>query len=131
MNIKQILTAGDEQELHRVWNLHSQRSIWQAVINKSVDQDMKRQISTQVLGEFPEVTALQALEANRRLVDLLIGRRWIVMQDAREEAASWSQIGDALGISHHAARDWYRRKIAEQEKYLGDFHDTARARSAL
>lgn len=64
-------------------------------------------------------------------MDLLIGRRWIVMQDAWEEGASWDTIGKALDMSCHAARGWYRRKIAEQEGYLGDRHDTARARSAL
>lgn len=126
-----MLTAGDEQELYRVWNLHNQRSVWQTVINKSVDQHIKQQIATQVLGELPEVAALQALKANYHLVDLLIGRRWIVMQKAREEGASWNTIGEALGMSCHAAQRWYRRKIAEQEKYLGNFHDTARARSAL
>src|SRR3954469_7745585 len=49
------------------------------------------------LDELPEVTALDALRANAQLVELLTGRRWHVMRDAREEGVSWSQIGEALG----------------------------------
>ncbi|MBV9011218.1 MAG: hypothetical protein JO272_04075 [Pseudonocardiales bacterium] len=131
MDINQILTTGDEQELHQVWSLQSQRSTWQTVINKSGAQDTDHQIAIQALDDLPEVTALQALEANRRLVDLLMGRRWIVIQKAREEGASWNTIGKALSMSCQAARDWYRRKITEQEKYLGDRHDATRARLAL
>jgi len=45
--------------------------------------------------------------------------------------ASWTDIGDALGISKQAAQQFYQRKIEAQEKYAGDFHDAARARAAL
>jgi hypothetical protein len=45
--------------------------------------------------------------------------------------ATWTQIGEALGITKQAAHDFYRRKIEEQEKYLPDLHDVAAARAVL
>lgn len=83
------------------------------------------------LAKLADVTALQALAADQRLVELLTGRRWSTMQDAREAGESWAAIGAALGMSKQAAVDWYRRKIADQEKYAPNFHDSERARAAL
>jgi hypothetical protein len=54
-----------------------------------------------------------------------------VMQAAREAGASWSQIGASLGMTKQGAQDWYRRKIADQEQYVGDLHDADRARAAV
>ncbi|WP_194817974.1 hypothetical protein [Nocardia sp. XZ_19_385] len=45
------------------------------------------------IAKLADVTALQALEATRRLVNLLTGRRWATMQAARAAGASWSEIG--------------------------------------
>ncbi|MGW5107548.1 hypothetical protein [Nocardia sp. NPDC004123] len=33
-------------------------------------------------------------------------------------------------LSKQGALDWYERRIADQEKYVGKFHDTDRARAA-
>lgn len=51
------------------------------------------------------------MQANARLVDLLTDRRWVVMRQAREEGASWTAIGTALGMTKQAAQDWYRCQI--------------------
>lgn len=74
---------------------------------------------------------MDALGANRRLVELLEGRRWTVMQDAREAGASWTDIGRALRMSKQGAADWYNRRIADRERYVPDLHDADRARAAL
>ena len=55
-------------------------------------------------------------------------RRRVLVSEA---GASWTQIGAALGMSKQGAPDWYRGKIAEQERYVGDLHDTERAKAAL
>lgn len=34
-------------------------------------------------------------------------------------------------MTKQRAQDWYRRKIDEQEKYVGDLHDAAAARAVL
>jgi Homeodomain-like domain-containing protein len=117
----------DTQELLSIWNTHEQRSTWREVTRRGGDKD----VAQRVLDDLPAVSALDALAANRELVELLTARRWYVIRDAREAGASWSDIGKALGTSKQAAQDWYRRRIAEQAEHVGDLHDAARARQAL
>jgi hypothetical protein len=106
--------------------------MWQGIVDKkNAAGEPVSDVVRRALDESPAVTALQALAANAQLVDLLTGRRWYVMQAAREEGAEWAEIGEALGVSKQAAWEFYKRKIADQEKYAADFHDADRARSAL
>jgi hypothetical protein len=121
------IEKADEAELYRLWDVYGSRMTWETARARGADPG----VVDRALAELPDVTALDALEANARLVDLLTGRRWYVMRDAREAGASWSEIGAALGMSKQGAQDWYRRKIADRERCVGDLHDTERARSAL
>jgi hypothetical protein len=125
---------GDTRELMRVHDLYNMRGLYQRAIEKrraKGEPDPDDDPLARQLAEWPEVSDLDMLRASRRLVDLLTGRRWYVIQGAREAGASWTEIGDALGISKQAAQQFYQRKIEAQEKYAGDFHDAARARAAL
>lgn len=133
MDIAEALRTGDERELHQVWTIQGERRVWRGVLAKAREagNTESQAVADRALADLAVVTALDALRANARLVELLIGRRWIAMQDAREEGASWEQIGEALGMSKQGAHDWYRRKIAQQEQYAGEFHDAPRARAAL
>lgn len=124
VDIDQVIAEGDERELAAAWNTHFGRAIHQRALKAG-------SAPGGMLAETAPVSPLQALAANRRLVELLTGRRWLVMRDAREAGATWSEIGAALGMSKQGAQDFYRRKIEAQERYVGDFHDTARARAAL
>ncbi|WP_063125795.1 hypothetical protein [Nocardia fusca] len=83
------------------------------------------------IADHATVTPAQALEVNRKLVDQLTGTRWQLMQDAREAGDSWTAIGAALGMTKQGALDWYQRKIGEQERYTGKFHDADRARAVV
>jgi hypothetical protein len=83
------------------------------------------------IAEHATVTPVQALEANRKLVDQFTGTRWQLMQEAREAGESWTTIGAALDMTKQGALDWYKRKIADQEQYAGKFHDTDRARAVV
>lgn len=134
-DVAEALRHGDEQELTRVWSAYHDRRMWQQVIAKNTGDDGNAEnlvTAHRALARLPKVTALDALEANRRLVDLLVGRRWYVMQDAREEKTSWAEIGDALGISRQGAYDFYRRAVEDQERYVPGFlHDASCARVAL
>jgi hypothetical protein len=82
------------------------------------------------LTALPSVAGLDALRTSRQVVELLTGARWHMMRQAREEGASWSDIGQALGMTRQAAHDFYRRKIEQQERHPGR-HDTARSRAVL
>jgi hypothetical protein len=120
-------TAPDLDELLKVWHDYGLRSTW-----KDIAQTGGRaEVVASWLALTPEVGPLEALEVNQRMVDLLIGRRWYVMRDAREAGKTWSEIGAALGMSKQGAQDWYRRAIAAQEEHLGELHDDDRTRNAL
>ena len=111
----------DTDQLMNIWNAHEQHSTWRDVLRIRAANKGDTAIAQRALDALPEVSALEALAANRDLVELLTSRRWYVIRDAREMGASWSQIGEALGISKQGAQDFYQRKVAEQEKYVPDF----------
>jgi hypothetical protein len=125
--MKTEIEQADEQELLRLWDGFCSRRVWQNVLDRGGDPV----VVERALGDLPEVTAVEALDANVRLVKLLVSRRWYVMQSAREAGATWSEIGSALGMSRQGAHDWYRRAIGEQEHFVGDLHDAERAQAAL
>lgn len=110
-----------------VWFNYNQREVWQRVLADGGDET----IAGNVLVNVPAVSALEALAANRAAVDLLVGRRWLVMQSAREAGETWETIGDALGITKQGAQDYYRRQIELQEAFAPRFHDAPRAKAAL
>src|SRR4051794_18078579 len=110
-----------------LWSAFQRRMVWRRVVERGGDAA----VAEGAVANEPAVTALEALAANRAIVDDLMAARWWVMQVAREDGASWSEIGAALGMTKQGAADWYRRKIADQEKYVPDFHDAERARAAL
>jgi hypothetical protein len=120
----------EEHGLWEIWNKFGARLMWTAAL-KDTQTEEERQAVQQKLGELPDVTALDALRANAQLVDLLVGRRWYVMQAAREEGATWDEIGSALGMTQQGAHDLYQRRIATREQVLPELHDKARGRAAL
>lgn len=127
---QEALEGGDVPDVIRVWEDFNRGESWREVAAKSQDTQHAA-TAAGALAQLPEVTALEALRANARAVDLLTGRRWYVMKSAREAGATWAQIGEALGMTKQAAHDFYRRKIEEQEKYLPDPHDAPGARAVL
>jgi hypothetical protein len=54
-----------------------------------------------------------------------------MMWQAREEGASWSEVGQALGMSRQAAHDFYRRRLARHEQGALGLHDAVRSRTVL
>lgn len=134
-----VLREGDEAALHSVWNTFHYRRILVDTLARigsgeidPADYEGDVEAYTRFeLAQLAEVSALQALRANGRLVGLLTGRRWSVMQFAREAGASWSAIGEALEMTKQAAIDWYRRKMDGQAMYESEAHDTAQARAVL
>lgn len=126
-----MLRSGTEGQLLEIWTSH-QRASWKpAPVAADAGEITHLRASGAEDVEQRQVSALDALRANAELVDLLTGRRWMVMQDAREAGATWEQIGEALGMSRRAARNWYKRKIRDQERYVEDKHDISRGRDAV
>jgi hypothetical protein len=68
---------------------------------------------------------LEALDANRELVDDLTGWRWLAMRDAREQGRGWQEIGRTLRQSGEQAKAFYltrvhgQRQLAQEIPQLG------------
>jgi hypothetical protein len=143
IDIDTAIDQGDERELIAIWDTYHHLQLERRILAGIPDNDHLvrkdseftgaevRRVVAERLTAIAEVTPAQALAANRRLVELLTGRRWYVMRDAREAGDSWSAIGAALGVDTYDACEWYARTITEQETHVGELHDATRARAAL
>jgi len=124
----------DERESFETWTQFHERRMWERAAEKlraqGADAERLRAVDD-AAARVPAVSALEALSANARLVDLLTSRRWYVMQDARDDGAEWAEVGAALGVSKQAAWEFYKRKIEAQETHAADYHDAEAARAAL
>jgi hypothetical protein len=74
---------------------------------------------------------LDALAANRELVDRLTGWRWLAVRRARQDGHPWAAVGAALGVSaEQARRDFldrveHKRQVVERHPNLArliDYH---------
>lgn len=144
--IHQIVTLGGPGwEMWELLNTYHQYRAWLMVHRKTValgDKDKAAQ-TAQWLAEAQEVSNLDALRVSTRLADHLLGCRWYMMRDARDNGADWADIAIPIGLAlkHDAppviavaaakARDWYLEQIEQQERVLGDLHDAAGARAML
>jgi len=124
----------DERESFETWNRFHEGRMWERAGEKlraqGADAERLRAVDDAAV-RAPAVSALEALAANARLVDLLTSRRWYVMQAARDDGAEWAEVGAALGVSKQAAWEFYKRRIEEQETHAADYHDAEAARAAL
>lgn len=126
-DVDELLRAGTPDDWWRIVVTYRSISTWQQVSAKTGDTD----VTGVALAKLPAVTALQALAAKQQFSEWLTGARWIDMRDAREQGASWTEIGASVGQSRQAVRQWYLRAIERQEFHAGAFHDIERARAAL
>jgi hypothetical protein len=74
---------------------------------------------------------LDALAANRELVDRLVGWRWLAVRRARQDGHPWTAVGAALGVTAgQARRDFldrveHKRQVVERDPSLArliDYH---------
>jgi hypothetical protein len=96
---------------------------WQAWSDAEAMQTARTQMAARgeslaVFDQHPEWTQgpgpLQALAANREVVDQLVGWRWGAMREAREQGHGWAEIGAALGLDADQARQLYLERVQRQ-----------------
>src|SRR4029453_15382964 len=63
-------------------------------------------------------TALDALAANRELVERLTGWRWLAVRQAREHGHAWAGGGHALGGTAEEARTHYLPRLDRQRQVV-------------
>jgi hypothetical protein len=123
--------SGTMDELLQLLRVSDQRALFQRGIEQGRASGRPVELLVGALAELPGVKGLDALRASRRVVELLTGARWHLIRQSREEGASWSDIGKALGMSRQAAHDFYRRKVEQQEQDAPGFRHAARSRAVL
>ncbi len=86
-------------------------------------QIARQQGDAKILARFeryPEWTqgpsALEALDANRELVDRLTGQRWLAIRDARHQGHGWDEIGRTLGQSAEQVKARYLEAVDAQRR---------------
>src|ERR1700754_3226259 len=106
-------------ELLEVWTIYlSRRQAEGARADAEANGDGAGvQDAERALAALPDVSALDALRANGELVSRLNVRRFVAMQDARDQGASHEQIGKALGVSRQSAWEFMQRKVAEHQAF--------------
>jgi hypothetical protein len=71
------------------------------------------------LGDLEELTngpdPLEALQANREVVETMTGWQWHAMRAAREQGYGWHEVGQALDLDAEQASGVYLAAIARQE----------------
>jgi hypothetical protein len=70
--------------------------------------------------------ALEALAANRELVNLLTSWRWAVMRQAREQGRGWHEIGQALDVERDEARGAFLERLDQQRTVAARDPDVGR-----
>jgi len=129
-DVDRIVDRGDERELNALLASYFRRRGDLRRLAEGVLSEP--QFVHDELDRIAPVSAMQALRANQRLAEIALTSRWIFIRDAREEGASWSAVGAALGMTKQAAWSWYREQIERQENLPPEFHPEAdRARRVL
>lgn len=59
---------------------------------------------------------LVALHANREAVLLLTTQRYLAVAGARAAGATWTQVGEALGVTRQSVHEAYRRTLTLQHE---------------
>lgn len=113
--------SADLPELLATWTAASSRQVWQRARARAVADGEEAAIraADRALAALPEVSPLDALRANAELIARLTADRWVAMQAARDEGASWERIGQALGVSRQSAWEFVQRKAAEHGPAAG------------
>jgi hypothetical protein len=94
--------------LYQLWSTYQAQVAWRDAVAHGADVA----VAAQALIGLPEVSVLEALDANRRLVDMLLQRRRDAVSAARKDGSSWAAIGAALGTSKQRAYAWYHHRIS-------------------
>ena len=75
-----------------------------------------------LFAQYPQWTQgpgpLEALAANRELVDRLVGWRWLAVRRARQDGHPWTAVGHALGVSAEQARHDFLDRLEHQRQVV-------------
>lgn len=122
------------ERLLGLWRRGTERDLFHAAelrLLEQADDSENLAIVRRAIADRQDVSALDALRANERIVTLLTGWRWLAIRQAREEGHSWTDIGAALNMSKQGAWDLYQRAVKQQESYAGEYFSPAERERAV
>jgi hypothetical protein len=100
------------------WEAWSMANTMRLALEKAREQGDQDTLAT--FERYPEWTqgpsALEALAANRELVNDLIGWRWQAIHEAREQGRGWREIGAALQVEGDEAKRDYLERLDQQRR---------------
>jgi hypothetical protein len=100
------------------WDAWSMANTMRMALEKAREQGDQDTLAR--FDRYPEWTQgpgpLEALRANRELVDDLTGWRWLAMREAREHGHGWGEIARTLRQSADQARGFYLDKVEGQRR---------------
>lgn len=110
-DVDRLLDSDLGSDWQLVLQTYRERRFLRYQLDRAAEDSEKATRLAAELAELAEVSALQALRADKRLLDELLARRQRLMIDARDEGASWADIGAVLEVSRQSAHELYHRKI--------------------
>ena len=134
MSVNELSYGLTLEDLLGLWRSGTERDVFHAAelrLREKGGEPANLAVVRRATADRQDVSALEALRANERIVTLLTGWRWLAIRQAREEGHSWTDIGAALNMSKQGAWDLYQRAIKQQETYAGEFFSPAERQRAI
>jgi hypothetical protein len=104
------------ERARKTWDAWSMAHTMRLALRKAREQGDHQALAD--FQRYPEwthgPTALEALAANRELVDRLTGWRWLAVRQAREHGHAWAEVAAALGVTAEEARGDYLARLERQ-----------------
>jgi hypothetical protein len=102
------------------WEAWSMANTMRLALLKARDQGDHEAVAR--FEQYPDwtqgPTALEALAANRELVDRLTGWRWLAVRQARQHGHAWAEVGAALGVTAEEARGEFLARLDQQRRVV-------------
>jgi hypothetical protein len=116
------------EQARATWEAWSMANTMRLALRKAREQGDREAVAR--FERHPEwttgPTALEALAANRELVERLTGWRWQAVREARERGHAWAEVGRALGVTGEEARSDYLARLERQRQLVEDDPSLAR-----
>ncbi len=109
-DVDRLLDSDLDSDWQLVLQTYRERRLLRYQLDRAAENSDKATRLAAELAELAEVNALQALRAAKHLLDELLTQRQRLMIDARDEGASWADIGAVLDVSRQSAHELYHRK---------------------
>jgi hypothetical protein len=115
-------------QAQETWEAWSMANTMRGVLRQAREHDNHTTLAA--FDQYPQWThgpgPVEALAANRELVDSLTRWRWDAVRDAREQGHAWAEIGQALGTSPEQARQDYLDRVEQERSFADRYPDLAR-----